>query len=77
MKNNWKVLFSTVAVLLFSLLLTVCVSAEATGACGNDLTWSFDETTGELSISGTGVMSDYANSKGNHAPLTVTFTPGP
>ena len=68
MKNNWKVLFSAVAVLLFSLLLTVCVSAEATGACGNDLTWSFDETTGELSISGTGAMTGYTGSDGNRAP---------
>ncbi|MBR4873331.1 MAG: leucine-rich repeat protein [Clostridia bacterium] len=54
--------------LLLSLLLTVCVSAEATGACGNDLTWSFNETTGELSISGTGAMTDYTSSDGNRAP---------
>ena len=30
------------------------------GSCGENLTWSFDETTGTLTISGTGDMTDFA-----------------
>ncbi len=29
------------------------------GQCGDNLTWTFDESTGELVISGTGVMTDW------------------
>ncbi len=36
------------------------LKAEAvSGTCGDNLTWSFDEATGELIISGTGSMHDY------------------
>ena len=31
------------------------------GTCGENLTWSFDDSTGELTISGTGDMEDYAS----------------
>ena len=55
---------------LLSLLLTLCmvivllpvsVFAEETvitGTCGDDLTWSLDQTTGVLTISGTGNMQN-------------------
>ena len=33
-----------------------------TGTCGENLTWSFDDSTGELTISGTGDMGDYTSS---------------
>ena len=32
------------------------------GTCGNDLTWTFDSTTGALTISGNGAMEDYVSS---------------
>ncbi len=36
------------------------VYTQATsGTCGENLTWSFDESTGTLTISGTGYMDDY------------------
>ncbi len=33
--------------------------AATSGTCGDDLTWTFDESTGELVISGTGDMYDF------------------
>ncbi|MGN0606860.1 MAG: leucine-rich repeat domain-containing protein, partial [Oscillospiraceae bacterium] len=46
------------------------ISAEnisASGSCGENCTWSFDETTETLTISGSGDMNDYDNSS-NKAP---------
>ncbi len=34
---------------------------KITGTCGDNLTWTFDETTGELSITGTGAMYNYSS----------------
>ncbi len=43
-------------------LLSIGAKAEevaTSGTCGDNLTWTFDESTGELTISGTGAMDDY------------------
>ena len=49
--------------LLIGCLFPAKVSASpcvlATGQCGDNLSWSFDTNTGELTISGTGPMWDY------------------
>ena len=37
-------------------------AATYSGTCGDNLTWSFDENTGVLSITGTGAMTDYTSS---------------
>ena len=37
-------------------------SAATSGTCGDNLTWTFDESTGILTISGTGAMYDYSSS---------------
>ncbi len=47
-------IFTTV----FSVNITVATAA-ASGSCGNDATWSFNESTGTLTISGTGAVKDY------------------
>ena len=36
-----------------------CADDGVQDACGDNLTWSYDETTGILTISGTGAMDDY------------------
>lgn len=40
----------------------MAAAAVAQGTCGTDLTWTFNEDTGVLRISGTGAMSDYTSS---------------
>lgn len=48
------------AVIVMSLMFAVSVSAlEPTGQCGDNVYWEYDETTGELVISGEGDMWDY------------------
>ncbi len=50
--------------------LYVAAAAEAadttSGTCGTGVTWSLDETTGTLTISGSGKMADYSDT--DHAP---------
>lgn len=48
------------AMLMVSLLPVSALAADATsGTCGENVTWSFDEGSGTLTISGTGEMEDY------------------
>lgn len=52
-------------VLLLNIALTCQISslaATATGACGENLTWSLNTDTGELTVSGTGEMKNAASS---------------
>lgn len=59
--------------LLFAalLLLALCIgasAADAGGACGPSAWWSFDSSTGTLTISGSGAMSDYVFEWGESDP---------
>ena len=48
------------AMLMLSLLPVSALAADATsGTCGENATWSFDEVSGTLTISGTGEMEDF------------------
>ena len=40
----------------YNLIYTTAADEDKTGSCGESATWSFDETTGVLTISGTGDM---------------------
>ena len=42
-------------------LSAVCSFSQASGICGDSLSWSFDSSTETLTISGTGAMTDYTS----------------
>lgn len=53
------------------LLLALCIGASAAGTsgkCGPSACWSFDSSTGTLTISGSGAMSDYVFEWGESDP---------
>lgn len=51
-----KKLFSSLLLLLLPQLMAF---ADDNGSCGNNLTWTYVESTHTLAISGTGEMTDY------------------
>lgn len=58
MNNNQKERF----LLLLTLFIIVVLGAKAendSGTCGDNLTWTFVESTGTLTISGSGAMTNY------------------
>lgn len=57
MKNKYFVNLLCLLVLLS--LLSISVSAAESGTCGENLTWSLDKTSGILTISGTGAMTNF------------------
>ncbi|MBQ8228339.1 MAG: leucine-rich repeat protein [Clostridia bacterium] len=61
MKHMFKKILSSFFIMIL-LLTTIPFTASAetySGTCGDSLTWAFDESTGELVISGTGEMNNY------------------
>lgn len=50
---------SVIFALLISAMCFIPVSAVSSGDCGAGVDWSFDETAGVLTISGSGAMADY------------------
>ena len=46
---------------LILLLATICVWADGSGSCGENLTWTYLTATNTLTISGTGDMADYSS----------------
>lgn len=60
--NKMKKIFATLFLMAFivNMLPTIYVSAENySGSCGENVNYSFNESTGELIISGKGNMEDY------------------
>ena len=54
-------------IFLISIILPMMAHADISGKCGNNLTWSYEESTQTLTISGTGSMYNYS-SYDNKAP---------
>lgn len=54
-----RILSLTLVVLLILSLLPTAALAATSGSCGDNTTWSFNDATGTLTISGTGAMKDY------------------
>ena len=46
-------------IVLVAMLLPLLLMAQNSGECGDNLTWTFDESNGTLVISGEGKMKDY------------------
>ena len=60
--TNKKVLSALFAALLLLLSLSVCFvcfAADESGGCGSGLTWTYNDATKTLTISGSGAMNDY------------------
>ena len=55
--RKWLSLLLALA-LVFVLLPQAALAADASGECGDGLTWTFKESTGELTISGSGSMTN-------------------
>lgn len=54
----------TLSILFISLIIFTCSTtafAATSGFCGTNTTWSFDETSGMLTVSGTGPTTNYTN----------------
>lgn len=60
MKNKLKFLLAVMAVIIA--FMGISAAAAASGSCGDNLTWSFNDADGVLTISGMGEMDDYADS---------------
>ena len=60
--RNWLSLLLAVALVFACLpqMATPARAADASGECGDGLTWTFKESTGELTISGSGKKTDWA-----------------
>ena len=64
--NKMKKIFSVLlfTVLMVNILPTVRIFADGpSGKCGDNVTYSFDESTGKLTISGNGEMENYESSE--------------
>jgi hypothetical protein len=46
---------------LVLILLPMIAHADKSGTCGDNLTWTLDESTGILTIEGSGAMEDYSS----------------
>lgn len=63
MKKTSKILSIILAILMMVSIIPITASAATySGTCGDNLTWTFDDSTGTLTISGEGDMYDYTSS---------------
>ena len=63
-------LVSVMVVSMFAGLQISSSALELTGKCGDNAYWSFDESTGTLTISGTGDVYNYSQYSYNQSPLS-------
>lgn len=66
-KRVWSMCLVLCLVLAVMFPAVLAVETKAAGSCGGALTWSFDESTGTLTISGEGDMYNYYYIE-NYAP---------
>ena len=69
MKRVKIIISILLAILLYASSCTVAFAeGETSGECGDGVTWNFDSATGELTIDGSGRMSDFSTSGDTQAP---------
>lgn len=64
MKKTNKILSVIMALIMIISIIpmsNITANAATSGKCGDNLTWTFDDSTGSLTISGTGKMYSYFN----------------
>lgn len=88
MKKTKNILLAiiTITVLILCFAISVCAKTYSgnCGADGNNIKWSLNTETGELTINGSGKMADYSSLYSNRAPWnsrseyieTITITEG-
>lgn len=73
------IIFFVVAIVMTVALAFSSSALSATGQCGKNVYWSFNQETGELRISGEGEMDDYASVIGENEEIyhTSPFSKNP
>ena len=59
MKRTISILLAVLTVVSVLAVTGVSASADASGKCGDNVSWSFNSNTGKLTITGSGKMYDY------------------
>lgn len=58
-------LIASAIIVATALFASPSTMAQTSGTCGDKATWTYDENTKTLTISGTGAMSDYTINSGS------------
>ena len=70
MKKSNKILAIILAIIMVISIIPITASAATSGTCGENVTWTYDDTTYTLTISGTGPME-----KNGYGLLFAALTP--
>lgn len=66
MKKIFKTALVLICILSMMFTLSTAFASVYSGSCGSNLTWNFNSVSGTLTISGSGIMTDYSTE--DHAP---------
>ena len=58
--TNEGIIMRKLFTLLIAVFAAIGLQAQTSGSCGDNLNWSYNETTKTLTITGSGAMTDYA-----------------
>ena len=76
MKKFSKILSVILSIMMVISIVPITASAATSGTCGDNLTWTYDDSTGTLTISGVGDMENYLYSNTNYSCKTHLFSKG-
>ena len=58
--TNEGIIMRKLFTLLIAVFAAISLQAQTSGTCGDNLNWSYNESTKTLTITGSGAMTDYA-----------------